>query len=184
MGGQKRFAGVCRGTSTNIVLMALRKEPERRYPSVEQFSEDIRRHLNERPVHARTETFSYRSVKFIKRHRVGVSAATLVVLTLCGGIATTTQQARRAERRFKDVRQLANSFIFEIHDAIKDLPGSTPARELVVLRALQHLDSLAQEETNDVSLKLELAAAYQKVGDVQSNDSCFFLCWYLGLAQK
>src|SRR6184192_3629107 len=57
-----------RGDLDNIVLMALRKEPERRYQSVEQFSEDIRRHLEALPVRARKDTFAYRSAKFLKRN--------------------------------------------------------------------------------------------------------------------
>src|SRR5205085_3214729 len=73
----------------------------------------------------------------------------------------------RHEKRFNDVRQLANSLLFEIHDSIKDLPGSTPTRKLLVTRALQYLDSLSQEAKGDPSLQRELAAAYQRIGDVQ-----------------
>ncbi len=75
----------------------------------------------------------------------------------------------RAERRFNDVRKLANSFLFEFHDAIRDLPGSTPARALVVQRALEYLDELSKEASDDSALRRELADAYQKVGDVQGN---------------
>jgi non-specific serine/threonine protein kinase/serine/threonine-protein kinase len=164
------------GDLDTIVLMAMRKEPQRRYASVEQFSEDIRRHLEGLPVIARKPTLGYRSVKFIKRHKVGVMAAALIVLTLLAGIVATIWQARvaqteraRAERRFNDVRKLANSFLFEFHEAVKDLPGSTPARELVVKRALEYLDNLAQEASHDPSLQRELATAYEKVGDVQGN---------------
>src|SRR4029077_8610239 len=71
------------------------------------------------------------------------------------------------ERRFNDVRKLANSFVFELHDAVEKLPGSTPARELIVQRALVYLDNLAQESGNDTSLQLELATAYAKVGNIQ-----------------
>jgi eukaryotic-like serine/threonine-protein kinase len=149
--------------------MAMRKEPERRYASVDQFSSDIRRHLEGRPVIARKDTIAYRSAKFIKRNKAGVIAAFLILVTLVGGIAATAAQRAKAERRFNDVRQLANSFMFEIHDAIRDLPGSTPARELLVKRALEYLDGLAQEEGNDVSLQRELATAYQKVGVLQGN---------------
>ena len=66
-----------RGDLDNIVLMAMRKEPSRRYASVAQFSEDIRRHVEGLPVVARKDTVGYRSAKFIRRHRVGVAAATL-----------------------------------------------------------------------------------------------------------
>jgi non-specific serine/threonine protein kinase/serine/threonine-protein kinase len=162
-----------KGDLDNIVLMALRKEPQRRYASAEQFSEDIRRHLEGLPVSARRDTFSYRAGKFVQRHKAGVAAAALVLLSLIAGLIATIWQARRAqaqqakaERRFNDVRKLANS-LFEIHDAIAELQGTTEARELIVKRALTYLDSLAQEANDDLGLQQELAAAYLKVGDVQ-----------------
>lgn len=157
------------GDIDNIVLMAMRKEPQRRYASVDQLSNDILRHLEGRPVIARKDTFVYRSTKFIKRHKAGALAVLLILISLAGGITATLKQRARAERRFNDVRQLANSFLFEFHDAIKDLPGSTAARELIVKRALEYLDGLARESGNDPSLMRELATAYQKVGDVQGN---------------
>jgi serine/threonine protein kinase/tetratricopeptide (TPR) repeat protein len=164
------------GDLDNIVLMAIRKEPERRYASVHQLSEDIQRYLNGRPVIARKDTFLYRSSKFIRRHKKGAVATLLMLVTLVAGIIGTAWeshvarlQKERAERRFNDVRKLANSFMFEIHDAIENLPGATRARELLVGRALQYLDSLVQEADTDLSLKDELATAYQKVGDVQGN---------------
>lgn len=157
------------GDIDNIVLMAMRKEPQRRYASVDQLSNDIKRHLDGRPVIARKDTLAYRASKFIRRHKAGMLAAVLILITLIGGVAATLRQRARAERRFDDVRQLANSFLFEFHDAIRDLPGSTAARGLVVKRALEYLDSLAKESTDDPSLLRELATAYQKVGDVQGN---------------
>ena len=169
-----------RGDIDNIVLMALRKEPQRRYTSVEQFSEDIRRHLENLPVLARKDTVSYRTSKFVNRHKAGVVAAILFTLTLMGALAITLWEARvarqqaavaraqesRAERRFNDVRKLANSLIFEVHDSIRNLPGSTQARKLVVSRALEYLDSLSREASGDPSLQSELATAYDSVGDV------------------
>jgi non-specific serine/threonine protein kinase/serine/threonine-protein kinase len=144
------------GDLDNIVLKAVRKEPQRRYASVEQFSEDIRRHLEKLPVTARKDSWSYRAGKFVRRHKMGMAAAALVVLAVLGGVAATIREAhiaqaerQRAEKRFNDVRKLANSFLFEFHDAIQNLPGSTPARELVVKRALEYLDGLAKEAGDD-----------------------------------
>ncbi|ETX01978.1 MAG: hypothetical protein ETSY1_05205, partial [Candidatus Entotheonella factor] len=100
----------------------------------------------------------------------------LIVLTLAaGGMAYVAQlssrQARvaeiRAERRFNDVRELANSFIFEFHNAIKNLAGATPARELLVRRALTYLQRLSQEAEDDLSLQRDLAASYLGIGDIQ-----------------
>ena len=84
-------------------------------------------------------------------------------------MAATTwwQGAVEAERRFNDVRRLANTFMFDIHDAIAPLPGSTKARQLVVQRATEYLDSLSRESSRDPTLERELAASYERVGDVQ-----------------
>lgn len=161
------------GDLDDVVLMALRKEPARRYPSVEQFAEDIRRHLQGLPVIARKPSWKYRAGKFVQRHKLGMAATTLVLLAVAGGVAATIREARiaaanarRAEQRFNDVRKLANSLMFEIHDAIQDLPGSISARKLLVSRALEYLDSLSAQSKGDVSLQKELAAAYDRVGDV------------------
>jgi eukaryotic-like serine/threonine-protein kinase len=164
------------GDLDNIILRSLRKEPPRRYASVEQLSRDLEHYLDGLPVLAQRPTLQYRAVKFLRRHRSGVTAAGLLVLTLIGGIVTTTWQARvaraernRAERRFADVRRLANSFLFEFHDAIQNLAGATPARQLVVKRALEYLDSLTTEKNDDVPLQLELAVAYQRICKIQGD---------------
>jgi tetratricopeptide (TPR) repeat protein/tRNA A-37 threonylcarbamoyl transferase component Bud32 len=169
----------------NIVLKAMHKDAARRYLSAEQLSEDVQRHLAGRPVLARKDTAAYRAGKFMTRHKVGVAAAIVVTLALIAAALVTLGEARaarqqaaiaraeraRAERRFNDVRALANSLMLDIHDAIQDLPGSTAARKLLVDRALQYVDSLAQESSGDPSLQRELATAYEKVGLVQGDTS-------------
>jgi non-specific serine/threonine protein kinase/serine/threonine-protein kinase len=162
------------GDLDQIVLKAIRKEKDRRYTSVEQFSEDIGRHLEGRTVLARKATLSYRTSKFVTRHKAGVIAATLAVLTLIAGMAAIVHESHleraqraRAERRFNDVRDLANSLMFDLNDSIANLPGATTARKLLVTKALKYLDSLAAEANGDPSLQRDLATAYQKVGDIQ-----------------
>ncbi len=157
------------GDLDNIVLMAMRKEPGRRYNSADQFSEDIRRHLEGQPVIARKDTIAYRTGKFARRHKYSIAAAALLVASLVGGIVATTYQARRADRRFQQVRRLANSFLFDHYERIKNLPGSLPAREALVRTSLEYLDSLAGEAAGDASLQQELAEAYRRVGDVQGH---------------
>jgi eukaryotic-like serine/threonine-protein kinase len=173
------------GDLDTIVLTALHKEPARRYPSVAALAADIGNHLEGRPVAARGDSLWYRTTRLVRRHRLGVTAAAAVAVSLLGGVAATVRQARiavaerreadeqraRAERRFADVRRLANSFLFEFHDAIATLPGSTEARQLVVTKALEYLDGLAAESSDDRTLQRELAAAYDRVGDVQGNQS-------------
>jgi tetratricopeptide (TPR) repeat protein len=151
----------------NIVQMALRKEPERRYPSVGQFAEDLQRYLDGYPVAARTATRRYHAAKFVGRNKTAVLVGALGIFALLAGIAATSWEAHIADQRFNGLRKLANSYLFEFHDAIKDLPGSTPARQLVVKRALEYLDGLSQERGNDATLSRELATAYAKVGEVQ-----------------
>ncbi|MET0620629.1 MAG: protein kinase [Thermoanaerobaculia bacterium] len=170
-----RTAGLSRDLDA-IVLKAMRKEPERRYASAAMLSEDIGRFLEGRPVEARRSSAAYRAKKFVRRHRIGAAATVLVLAALAAGVWATLREARRAraaearaERRFNEDRKMANSFLFEFHDAIRDLPGSTPARALVVKRALEYLDQLSKESSGDRTLRRELADAYQKVGDVQGN---------------
>ncbi len=172
----ENLRGTLSGDLDNIVMMAIRKEPGARYSSADQLSDDIRRHQTGLPIVARKSTFGYRCRKYVERHKLGVAAAALIFISLVAGITMTIREARiaranelRAERRFNDVRALANSLMFEVHDSIKDLAGATPARKLLVSKALTYLDSLSQEAANDSTLQRELAAAYEKVGDVQGN---------------
>lgn len=165
-----------KGDLDNIILMALSKELDRRYPTVDKFAEDIERHLQGLPVKARSATLSYRAEKFIKRNFGGVVAGLLILLSMLAGLTATVWQARRAhsqqaraERRFNEVRKLSHSLMFEIHDSVQNLSGSTPTRQLIVSRALEYLDSLAQEAGDDASLQKELATAYEKIGDIQGN---------------
>ncbi|HEY5035628.1 MAG TPA: serine/threonine-protein kinase [Chthoniobacterales bacterium] len=156
-----------RGDLDNVVLRAMAREPARRYASAAALADDLARHLAGRTVRARPDTFAYRANKFIRRNKVAVTAGALLVMTLLAGLTATLIEAHRAQRRFDDVHRLTNSYLFEIDDAIHDLPGATAARKLIVSRALEYLDRLAAEAAGDRALQLELAGAYLKVGDVQ-----------------
>ena len=160
-----------RGDLDTILLRALAKDPRRRYRGAGQLADDLRRYLEDKPVRARPDTFSYRARKFIRRNKALTAAAALIFLSLLAGVIATAREARiahheraRAERRFNDVRKIANSLMFELHNSIADLPGALAARQLVTQRAVEYLDSLAQEAGDDLSLKSELAAAYNKIG--------------------
>jgi non-specific serine/threonine protein kinase/serine/threonine-protein kinase len=163
-----------RGDLDNIVLKSLRKEPERRYSSAENFAEDIHRHQRGLPVTARPNTFAYRAEKFFKRNKATAIAGILIVFAIIIGIVATLWQARiaqaekaKAEKRFGDVRKLANSYLFDIFPEIEDLEGSLKAREKILTIALEYLDSLSHEAEGDTDLQLELATAYEKIGEVQ-----------------
>jgi tetratricopeptide (TPR) repeat protein len=156
-----------RGDLDTIVMTAIRKEPERRYGTAAALSDDLGRFLDGLPVVARPSTAMYRAGKFLWRHRVGSVAAALVLSSLSVGLGAALFEARRAERRFQQVRSLANTFVFDVHDRIESLPGSTDARKAIVQTALVYLESLRQDAGNDPALARELAAAYLKVGTAQ-----------------
>jgi eukaryotic-like serine/threonine-protein kinase len=165
-----------RGDLDNITLKALRKEPERRYKSVEEFTADIERHLNDLPISARPNNLSYLASRFFKRNKIIVSAVALVILALAVGLAVALWQANEArkerdlaERRFQDVRKLSNSLLFEISPKFERLQGSTEARKVLVERALEYLDNLAAESNDDSQIQSELAFAYEKIGDLQGS---------------
>ena len=162
------------GDLDNILLKTLEKDLERRYRTVDQLQDDLRRHLEDLPISARTATSWYRVSRFVMRNKVAVVFSAALAAALLVGMAVSLYEARaarqeraRAEARFNDVRKLANSLLYEIHDSIRDLSGATPARKLLVSRALEYLDSLSKEAAGDVSLQRELAAAYDRVGDLQ-----------------
>lgn len=162
-----------RGDLDRIVLKAMHKDPARRYSSVEQLSEDLRRYLEGRPVLAQPDSLSYRWRKFAARNKASVATGGLAILCLLGGVVATAWQAHiariqrdRAERRFQDVRRLATSFLVE-NDTLATLPGGTGIRGKLIQRSLEYLDGLAREAAGDLGLQAELAMAYEKMGDVQ-----------------
>jgi serine/threonine-protein kinase len=107
LGGAVIDQSSLRGDLDNIVLMAMRKEPERRYASAAAFADDIWRHLEGLPVLAHKDTVPYRASKFVRRHALGVTAAGLVLLTLVGGIIATAWQGRRATRHARQAEEQA-----------------------------------------------------------------------------
>jgi serine/threonine protein kinase len=173
-GGGAQLARRLSGDLDAIVMMALRKEPDRRYQAASELKDDLERHIDGRPVQARRSTFSYRAGKLMRRHRFSFAAAAAVVLSSAAGLIATIAEARiaqtqrvLAERRFGEIRKLANSFLFEFDGAISDLAGATAARQLVVRKALEYLTTLAGESQGDARLQTELATAFGRVGDIQ-----------------
>jgi len=211
----------------NIVLMAMRKEPERRYHSVDQFAEDIQRHLEGRPVLARQNSVAYRVRKFVLRNRVEIGMVMLVVASLTVGLVISIAQARRArvamrvaesqraiavhestraetearrteealaseaqqreaaeqerdiaqeqkaiaEQRVAELFDLADSTLFDAHDAISKLPGSMAARKSIVDTTLKYLEHLREQTGLSDQMRIALAAAYYKVSLIQGSTS-------------
>jgi len=159
-----------------ILQKALRKEPQQRYRTAEQLASDVEAYLEGKPVAARHGTLRYRATKFIRRHRLGIAGAALLSVTLVAGVAGVLWQAkladaerRRAEARSADLRELSNSLLSELDDAIKELPGSTGVQKLLVTRVLEHLDRMAKDVQGDRQTQLDLVDAYTRLGNIQGN---------------
>ena len=150
----------------NIVFRALEKEPQRRYESAGQLAEDIDRFLRGYPVAARKATLRYRAGRFARRNLWSVTAAAIALCSLVGGLAGTAWQWRKSEQRFQEVRKLARSVLYEFDDAVRDIPGTTAARSLMLSRAVEYLDRLADSAPTDPDLRRELAEAYLRAAQI------------------
>lgn len=119
---------VLAGDLDNIVSMAMRKEPERRYSSVDQFAEDISRHRVGRPVLAQQSTFRYRASKFVRRNKTGVGAAIGILLALIGGIIGTYWQSRIAAAE-RDMALAQANKADRINEFLKNMLASADPRK-------------------------------------------------------
>ncbi|HEY3837803.1 MAG TPA: protein kinase [Bryobacteraceae bacterium] len=158
------------GDLDNIVLKATAPEQSLRYQSVDHFSDDLERYLSGRPVSARDDRLIYRARKFVRRNRVAVAAGVVVLASLSAGLALSIQAQRKTQERFDQLRALANSILFELHDEIAKLPGGTKARSMVLQKAITYLDALAKDAAGDMSLQMDLAEAYIRVGELQGTN--------------
>lgn len=155
-----------KGDLEMILMKALRKEPQERYATADQFSEDLENYLESRPIRARKGDSWYRTRKFLRRHWPLVAAATLALASLTAGALVANREREIAQRRFVQVRQLANK-LFDIDAEVRRSPGTTKARELIVRTSLDYLGRLAGDVHSDPELALDLGNAYMRVARVQ-----------------
>ena len=160
LGLRKQLRRQLSGDLDNIVLAALRKEPQRRYASAAEFAEDLRRHDKGLPVVAQEDRWTYRAGKFIGRNRLIIGTASLVAVSLIAGIVASTIQARRAEQRFQIVRGLARTMLYDLYGEMESLPGSISLRTKTIRTVVNYLDTLWLSGSDDPALDLEIAAAY------------------------
>ncbi len=156
--GPRELRRTIEGDLETIVMMALRPEPERRYSSATSLSDDIDRYLTDLPVHARRDTIGYRSAKFVRRHRAGVIAATIIAGLLLASSIVTTMQSRRitAERdRSEEVVGLLVD-LFERSNPIMEPAGDT-------LRVRDFLEQSEGHVLAELEDRPELAARMKHV---------------------
>lgn len=159
-----------------IVLKALKADPANRYEDVQALRDDIRLHLANRPVNARssTEGWRYEALCFIRRHKLGlmVTTATMLALGLAAGISfwqfRQAETARaEAEQRFGQVRSLARFMLFDVYDALLKVPGSAESRLLIANASRRYLDELRAVKDAPVDVTLDAGIGYLRLAQVQ-----------------
>lgn len=172
------------GDLDTIVAKALKKNPQERYISVSALADDLRRYLGHEPIGARPDTLRYRAAKFVRRNRTVVALAALAVIATAAGTVGTVIQARTAnrerltaERRFNQVRQLANK-VMALDGTIRGLPGATQARHEIVAMSQEYLEALSGEARADRDLALEIGVAYSALARAQGVPSASNLGQY------
>ena len=156
----RRLAHLLDGDLDSIVLMAMRKEPARRYASADMLRQDVERHLAGLPVLAHRGNRRYRLQKFLRRHRVEAAAAAIVIVALVAGLSVAVTQGQRAAReRDRAERALAESkgvteFLLELFRAGE--PGDRPAAQLTALDLLQRGAVRADDLSNQPIVQARL----------------------------
>lgn len=174
--GQK--AKALQGDLDNIILMAIRKEPERRYSSVEQFAKDIQNFLEGLPVIAREDTFAYRAEKFIKRNKAGVAAGIGIALSLIGGLAATARQAKIAKKQRDKARKEArkaekiNKFLQKMLASVDPRTGSRDVKVIEILEtAAENIEKDFKNQPEIIAdLETTLGLTYLSLGQFEASE--------------
>ena len=154
-----------RGELDNIVLMALRREPERRYASVEALGDDLQRFLSGRPVRAQRDWAGYRLQKFAQRNTAAVAASALLLLALVGGVVATTVEARRA-RTEQAKSERVNEFLRDILASVRPVTAGrdVPVSELLDSAARRVHTELAGQPDVQLQLETVIGQSYKALG--------------------
>ena len=158
-----RLSRLLAGDLDAIVLKALAKKAADRYASVDEFSADIARYLDGKPVRAQRRTRLYVARKFVLRNSRGLAAAAAVICLLAATGAYAWRQQMQAGQRFEETRAIANYLLFDLFDQVSRLRGSTAVRVRMAQRAQQALDRLAASSGDNVPVLLEAAAGYNRL---------------------
>ena len=158
----------------NIVMMAMRKEPQRRYLSAEQLGEDIDNYLQGRPIRARTPTLSYRAAKFISRHRIGVSVtAVFLIFTLIFIAGILRERSRAEQARVQAEREAARAkavsqFLQETLGSANPFTSNL-GREVSLVEALQNAskeigNSFKDQPETEADVRTTVGYTFMRLG--------------------
>jgi hypothetical protein len=184
------------GDLDTILLMALRREPERRYTDAGAFALDIERHLAGHPVSAQPDTVVYRGGKFLRRNRFAAVAALVLVGVSGWGVSESLERRRLAEevrvlhgvsgkamdraesrllsddnpsRQASDLEELAKAYRGPLVEAMRLAPGRTPERDVLLGRAERYLGRVAELFGRNLGLQREVAAGYLLLGRLRGD---------------
>jgi serine/threonine-protein kinase len=154
------------GDLDTIVLAALRQEPERRYPTAEALAREVERHLQGLPVSVRGDSLAYRAGRFVARHRLGVAAAVVVLVSLLAGLAATLVQSRAVRREARKAAAIRTFLVdlFRVSDPSRSRGETVTARELLDAGARRVEAELGGEAELQAELTTTLADVYLKLG--------------------
>lgn len=161
-----------RGDLDTIVLTALRKEPERRYPSVEALAADVRRHLRGLPVEARGDAPGYRAWKFLGRHRLGVGAAALLLTALAASTLIAGYGLREARREARTAAEISSFLerVFRLSDPSESRGRTVTVREVLDSAVERLEEGTSYEPAIDVRLRRTLGSVYKNLGLLESGE--------------
>jgi serine/threonine protein kinase/tetratricopeptide (TPR) repeat protein len=166
-GRPSRLRRALAGDLDRIVLKALEKQPARRYPSVEKFADDIRRHLEGRAVEARGASWGYRAGKFVRRHKAVLTTTALVGLSLIAGLVATTRERSRADREAATSKAvndfLLNDLLAQASASVQARPDVKPDPDLKVRTALDRAAARIADQFD--GQPLVEASIRQTIGD-------------------
>lgn len=179
-----RLRRTLQGDLDNIVCMAMRKEPERRYGSAQQMANDIQRYLDGKPVLARSDTLSYRSTKFIRRHWLPVAASVSVFMMMLAFVVTTyvqsvriaaerdrvAEQREAAEHERSRAEEVSNFLVnlFKLSDPEVNRGNQVTARELLDSSTKRLQDALQDQPATKAALLSTVGAVYDSLGQYQA----------------
>ena len=170
----KRIERILAGDLDSIVLMAMRKEPEGRYASAEQFAEDVQSYLDGLPVRAHRDSRAYRAAKFLRRHSAAAAVALVLVLALVAGIVGITtgwflarRERNRADESFRQAQRTVDQFFARVsEEPLLNQPGLHPLRKALLQDAQRFYEDFLDQRGGDPSLRTELAAARARVAKI------------------
>jgi len=153
-----------KGDLENILIKALQRDPQRRYGSIPDLAEDLRRYLGKRPVKASPDSVLYRLRRFVQRQWVPLTATVAVIAALTVSTVVLAFERQRALQRAADTRKLAGTLLLEVHDEIGGLASGSKARAKLGAIAVQYLEALERDYGRDPELAWELLNACSRLG--------------------